>query len=140
MFLNLVLLLLLVNFVIGFKLELMYISLIVNISGQASVAYAAAIYHRNHFFRLYQQNKFSEPKVKFRQASNHCKRVLEAAKLACANETKDCIFSKKLGSWDFWQNAIVSSIKVNLVYFFYSTAHSCCLLHLIKQNCLLKIF
>ena len=43
-----------------------------------SAVCAAAIVHRNHFFRLYQQNKFSESKVKFRQASNRCKSVLEA--------------------------------------------------------------
>ena len=42
-----------------------------------SAACAAAIVHRNHFFHLYQQNKSSESKVKFRQASNRCKRVLE---------------------------------------------------------------
>ena len=47
-----------------------------------SAACAAAIVHRNHFFRLYQQSKSSESKVKFRQASNHCKRVHEAAKPA----------------------------------------------------------
>ena len=47
-----------------------------------SAACAAVIVHRNHFFRLYQQNKFSESKVKFKQASNRCKRVLEAAKPA----------------------------------------------------------
>ena len=52
-----------------------------------SAACAAAIVHRNHFFRLYQQNKSSQSKVKFRQASNRCKRVLEAAKLAYANKT-----------------------------------------------------
>ena len=45
-----------------------------------SAACAAAIVHRNHFFCLYQQNKSSESKVKFRQASNCCKRVLEGAK------------------------------------------------------------
>ena len=39
-----------------------------------SAACAAAIVHRNHFFHLYQQNKTSESKVKFRQASNRCKR------------------------------------------------------------------
>ena len=38
-----------------------------------SAACAAAIFHRNHFFFLYHQNKFSQSKVKFRQASNHCK-------------------------------------------------------------------
>ena len=46
-----------------------------------SAACAAAIVHRNHFFHLYEQNKSSESKVKFRQASNRCKRVLEAANL-----------------------------------------------------------
>ena len=53
-----------------------------------SAVCAAAIVHRNTFFCLYQQNKSSESKVKFRQASNCCKRVLEAAKLAYANKTK----------------------------------------------------
>ena len=47
-----------------------------------SAACAAAIVHGNHLFHLYQQNKSSESKVEFRQASNCCKRVLEAAKLA----------------------------------------------------------
>ena len=36
-----------------------------------SAVYDAAIVHRNHFFCLYPQNKSSESKVKFRQASNH---------------------------------------------------------------------
>ena len=54
---------------------------------------------------MYQQNKSSESKVKFRQASNHCKRVLEAAKLAYATKTKESITSQKLGSQDFWQIA-----------------------------------
>ena len=65
-----------------------------------SAACAAAIVHRNHFFRLYQQNKSSESKAKFRQASNRCKRVLEAAKLAYATKTKESITSQKLGTWD----------------------------------------
>ena len=70
-----------------------------------SAACAAAIVHRNHFFRLYQQNKSSESKVKFRQASNRCKRALEAAKLAYATKTKESITSQKLGSRDFWRIA-----------------------------------
>ena len=69
-----------------------------------SAACAAAIAHRNHSFHLYQREKF-DSKVKFRQASNHCKRVLEAAKLAYANKTKESITSEKLGSPDFWQVA-----------------------------------
>ena len=70
-----------------------------------SAACAAAIAHRNHCFQLYQKYKFSALKVNFRQVSNHCKRVLEAAKLAYANKTKDSITSHKLGSHDFWQIA-----------------------------------
>ena len=53
-----------------------------------SAACAAAIVQRNHFFHLNQQNKSSKTKVKFRQASNRCKKVLEAAKLAYANKTR----------------------------------------------------
>ena len=70
-----------------------------------SAACAAAIVHRNHFFRLYQKDKSSDSKVKFRQASNCYKRVLEAAKLAYANKTKESITSQKLGSRDFWRIA-----------------------------------
>ena len=53
-----------------------------------SAACAATIVHRNHLFGLYQQNKSSKSKLKFRQASNRCRRVLEVAKLAYANKTK----------------------------------------------------
>ena len=70
-----------------------------------SAACAAAIVHRNSFFHLYQQYKSSESKVKFRQASNCCKRVLEAAKLAYATKTKESITSRKIRSRDFWQLA-----------------------------------
>ena len=54
---------------------------------------------------MYQKDKSSESKVKFKQASNHCKRVLEAAKLAYANK-KECTTSQKLGSGGFWQISI----------------------------------
>ena len=70
-----------------------------------SVACAAAVVHRNHFFRLNRQSKSSESKLKFRQASSRCKKVLEAGKLAFAIETKESITSQKLGSRDFWQIA-----------------------------------
>ena len=49
--------------------------------------------------------EFSDSKGKFRQASNRCKSVLEAAKLAYANKTKESITSQKLGSRDFWRIA-----------------------------------
>ena len=98
-----------------------------------SAACVAAIVQRNHFFRLYQQN--SESKAKFRQASNPCKRVLEAAKLAYANKTKESITSQKLGSQDFWQiaNSVLNKGKSATPPLFNS--QRC---YLIKQNCLLK--
>ena len=70
-----------------------------------SAACDAAIVHRNQFFCLDQQNKSSESKVKFRQASNCCKMLLESAKLAYANKAKDSNTSQKLGSRDFWRIA-----------------------------------
>ena len=70
-----------------------------------SAACAAAIVYKNHLYSLYQQNKSSESKVKFRQASNRCKRVLEAAKLAYATKTKESIISQKLGARDIWRIA-----------------------------------
>ena len=57
-----------------------------------SAACPVPIVHRNHFFRLYQKDKSSDSKIKFRQAGNRCKTVLEAAKLADANKTKEYYF------------------------------------------------
>ena len=52
---------------------------------------------------MYQKDKSSASKVNFRQASNHCIRVLEAAKLAML--IKKRLHSQKLGSRDFWRIA-----------------------------------
>ena len=79
-----------------------------------SAACAPAIFYRNHFFRLYQKDNSFGSNVKFRQASNHCKRVLQATKLAHANnKTKESITSQKLGSHDFWQiaNSVLNRSK-----------------------------
>ena len=43
--------------------------------------------------------------MKFRQASNYCKSLLEAAKPAYATKTKPSITSQKLGLRDFWHIA-----------------------------------
>ena len=51
---------------------------------------------------MYQKDKSSESKAKFRQASNLSKRALEAAKLTYTNKTKASITSQKLVSQDFW--------------------------------------
>ena len=62
-------------------------------------ACAAAIVHRNHFC-LYQKDISDS---NFRQASNCCKSIHEAAKLACANKTGNfgellIVFSTKIAA------------------------------------------
>ena len=109
-----VLLLLLVDFLRGFRLELIYISLIENIRSSLThlngfqLLVLLPYFIEITFFHLHQKNKSSNSKVKFRQAINRCKRVLEAAKLAYAKKTKESITSKKLGFHDFWQ--VVNSV------------------------------
>ena len=58
-------------------------------------------------------DKSSDSKVKFRQTSNRCERVLEAAKLSYADKTKDSITPQKLGSRDFRRiaNSVLSKGK-----------------------------
>ena len=75
--------------------------------------WAAAIAYRSHFFHLHQEDKSSESKVKFRRASNCCKRDLETAKFACGNKTKESITSQKLGFRDFWRiaNSVLNKDK-----------------------------
>ena len=80
-----------------------------------SAACAAAIVHRNDFFCFYEKDKSSASKVNFRKASNCCKRIVEAAKVAYVNKspswqkmTKESITSQKLRSRDFWE--IASSV------------------------------
>ena len=51
---------------------------------------------------MYQKDKSSDSEVTFRQDSNHCKRVVEAAKLVYTNKVKESITPQKLGSRDFW--------------------------------------
>ena len=50
------------------------------------------------------------------------------------------ITPQKLGTWGLGKSRVVFSTKVNLLYFLYSVAGRCCLLHLRKRNCLLKTF
>ena len=114
--LNLVLLLRLVNFLSRFRLQLMYISLIVSIRSSLTHCLGFRLLVLLPLFieiTLYQQNKSSESKTKFRQASNFSKRVLEAAKLAYANKTKKSIILPKLGSWEFCRIANIVFNKGN---------------------------
>ena len=103
-----------------------------------SYSRAAEVHGNDFFFCLYQQNKFSESKVKFRQDSISCKRVLEATKVHMLLKQKSPSFPRNLTLWTFGEMLIVFSTKVNLLYLLYSTVEKCCLLHLIKQNYLLK--
>ena len=100
----------------------------------------AARVHRNHFFCLYQKDKPSDSKVKFEQAFNRCKRVLEAAKLAYAHKQKSQLLLRNFTLINLGKLLIVFSTKVNLLFLLYSMAQRCCILDLIKQNCLLKTF
>ena len=74
-----------------------------------SAACAACIAHRNHFFRLYQKDKSSASKVKFRQAINHCKRVLEAANLYMLIRQKSPLLPRNLAVVTFGELLIVLS-------------------------------
>ena len=57
-------------------------------------AFTATIVHRNQFFVCTKEKNLLILKIlMFRKASNPCKRVLEAAKLAYVNKTKESITS-----------------------------------------------
>ena len=103
-----------------------------------AAACAAAIVHRNHFICFYQREKSSGSKVELRQASNRCKGVLP--NLYMLIKQKNPLLSRNLALVTSGELLIVFSTKVNLLYLLYSTGRRCCLVHLIKQNCLLKIF
>ena len=65
---------------------------------------------------------------------------LDAAKPPYATKTEESITSRNLVLGAFGKLLIVFSTKVNLLYLLYSRDWRCCLLHLIKQNCLLENF
>ena len=104
LYLNSVLLLQLLSFASDFRLELMYISLTVNIRS-ILIHLHSFKFPQKSFFDFYQQNTFSESKVKFRQVNNSCKRVIEAGKFGYANKTNESASSQKLASQDFWEIA-----------------------------------
>ena len=79
-------------------------------------------------FCFYQQKSF-ESTVKFRQAGNCSKRVLEAAKLAYANKTKSLSLSRNLVLGTFSKFLTVFSTKINLL-----TVRRCCLLFSRNSN------
>ena len=73
--------------------------------------------------------KSSASKVKCRQASNRCKRILKTKEYHSLETS--------LALVTFGELVIVFSRKINLLYLLYLTDLKCCLLLLIKANCLL---
>ena len=80
-----------------------------------SGAFTAAIIHRNHFFCLYQQNKFSKFKVKFRKLPN----------FHMLMKQKSLSLPRNLALRSFFELPIVLSTNKNLLY---------------HHNCLLQTF
>ena len=106
---------LLVSSLTKFRLELMYVLLIVSIVPSFThlrrfpAACAAAILHGNLVFCFYQQDKFFECEVKLRQTGNHCTRIIEAAKFAYVNKTEDYITSNYyITSQKTWHSGLLS--------------------------------
>ena len=132
--LNSVLLLLLVKFVGGFWFELMHIFLIVNIRSYLTHLHSSQLFGqlpqfiKITFFCFYDQNKSSESKVKFRQFSNHCKRVLETTNLAYANKRKSLSLPRNLAPMTSGRQLIVVSTVINLLYLLYSRGWRVCLI------------
>ena len=98
---------------------------------QFSAACAAAIVHRNHFFHLYQREKSSDAKAKFRQASNHCTGFLKLPNLHMLIKQKCLLLLRNLALVTSGELLTVFSTKVNLLLLLYS---------MVRRYCLLKIF
>ena len=97
-----------------------------------SAVCAAAIIHRNYFFVC--TNKSSDRLVIV------AKGFLKLPNLHMLPKRRSPSLSRNLAFGTFGKLLTVFSAKVNLLYLLYSTARRCCLLLLIKQNCLLKFF
>ena len=97
-----------------------------------SAACAAAIVHRNPFFRLYQRDKSSDSKVKFRRLVIVTKGFLKLSNLHMLIKQKSPFLPRNLALGNFGELLMLFSRKVNLLCLFYSTAQRCCLLHLTK--------
>ena len=146
MSLNSALLLLLGNFVSGFRLELMYVSHIVNIRSNLT------------HLRGYQQFVLMSLFIEFnfiictnriyllnlKQSSNRLvittKVFLKLSNLYMLLKHKSPSNRRNLAVGTFGKLLIVFSTKVNLPDLLYLTDRRCCLLHLIKQNYFLKTF
>ena len=115
------------NFESRFRLELMHISgrnyqVKPHASLWISAVCAAAIAHRNHFFRLYQQNKSSESKESSGRLVIVVKGFLKLPNLLMLLKQRSTSLPRNLVFGTFGELLIVFSRKVNLIYLLYSTA------------------
>ena len=115
-------LLVILDFVSVFKLELMYIPLYPKYQAEphsspwfSVAACAAAIAHRNPFFYLYQQNKSSESKVKLRQALIIAAGFLKLSNLHLLIKQKIVSLPRNLACRTFHKLLIVFSTKAYLL-------------------------
>ena len=144
--LNSALLLPVVNFVNGFRFELMYISLIVSIRSCRN--------HLHGFQLLVLLSQFIETfffvctnridNLTQKESSGKLVIVAEGffklASLHMLIKQKSPSLPRNLAHRTIGELLIMFSTKVNLLYLLYSVAWRCCLLHLLKQNCFQKTF
>ena len=101
-------------------------------------ACVAVIVHRNLFFCCTKRINLLILKYSSDRLVIIVKVFLKVPNLHVLIKQKSPLLPRNLALRTFCKLLIVFSRKVNLLYLLYSTAWSCCILHLIKQNCLLK--
>ena len=144
--LSLVLLLLLANFVSWLRLELMYISLIIRIRSSLTYLHGFQLlvllpwFIEITFFICSKRINLLSLKESSDRLVIVAKAFLKLPNLHILIKQKSLSLPRNLALRTFGKFLIVFSTKVNLLYLLYSTIWRCFLLHLIKQNCLLKIF
>ena len=142
MSLDSVLLLPLVNFVSGFRLGLMHISLIESIRSSLIHLHGCQLLAQLRqfveitFFISTNRLNLQNPKQSSCRLGIVAKGFLKLPNLHMIIKQKSPSLPRNL---DFWQinNNVLNKSKSAIPLF---NAQECCLLHLIKQNCLLKTF
>ena len=135
-------LLLLVNFVSCFRLELMYISHCkyqVNITQLHGFQLLVLEFVEITFLVCTKRINLSL-KESSKSLVIVAKGFLKLPNLHMLLKQKSLSLPRNLALGTFGKSLLVFSTKVNLLYFLISTTQRCCLLHLLKRNCFLKTF
>ena len=138
-----VLLLLLVNFMSGFRLELIYISLIENIRSSLTHLHVLQLpvlllyVIKITFFVCTKRINLLILNWSSDRLVIVAEWFLKLPNLHVLIKQKSSLLPRNLALMTFSKLLIVFSIKVNLLYLLYSKAWKCCLLQVIKQNRLL---